>query len=741
MGDARFSFSIDGLSQPLHVAGLEGREDLSDLFRFDLTLASADDALALADVVGRTGVLRIEGQKQPRFVHGIVARFEQGDEGKNVTTYEATLVPAAFLLKYRVDCRIFQQRTVPEIITEVLGGAGLPSSGYRLVIHGDHPAWEYCVQYRESDWAFVCRLMEQEGIFFFFEHTAEGHVLVMSDTLHVHEPIPGGEVLPFRPALGALVQGEHVSRFRHAQEVRPGKVTLRDFNFKNPGLSLESGAAAERDGGLEVYDYPGSYDVPKIGAGLAKIRLEEWQSARRVGRGESSCVRLAPGHLFALEEHHREAFNARYLITRVDHRGTEPVMSEAGTGDAATYQATFHCIPAEVQFRPAQRTAKPTIKGVQTAIVVGPPGEEIYTDQHGRVKVQFHWDRQGRRDEHSSSWIRVSQLMAGQGWGAMYIPRVGHEVIVDFLEGDPDRPIITGRVYHGTNQPPLGLPAEKTRSSIKTNTTPGGGGSNELRFEDQKGKEEIYLHGQRDWNIAVEHDKDQTIGHDETLHVAKNRSKSVGVDESESIGENKNIRVGMNHSEMIGQNETIMVGQNRTLTVGQNEAVMVGQNEVLMVAGQRTKTVAGSESESVGVNKTIEVGAHHKETIGAGMSLAVGGSKKETVARTSAETVAIAKTLTVGGAYAITVGATMTTNVAGISTEHVGLSKTVSAGTKLTIECGASKLTMDKAGNVVIEASNMKITATGDVKVAADGSVDVETSGAVKVRAGTVDMN
>ncbi|XXT25192.1 type VI secretion system tip protein TssI/VgrG [Sorangium sp. So ce429] len=702
---------MESLPAWMRVVRLEGREAISELFHVEITLAAEDESLALGDVVGQPALLTLNGPATPRLVHGVIARFEQAEEGKRFTLYRATLVPAAWLLQHRHDCRIFQELTVPEIITKVLEAAGLHADLYRFLIHGDHPVREYCVQYRESDWAFISRLMEEEGIFCFFEHHPDRHVLVMSDSLHAHAPIAGGEELPFRPGLGALASREHVSRFRCAQQVQPGQITLRDFNFKTPSLSLEAKATAAQGGQLEIYDYPGAYGTPEAGKGLSRIRLEGWQAAVRTAHGESGCVRLTPGYVFALEEHPREAFNGRYLLLSVEHRGSQPLLGEAADGEEPHYENSIHCMPAEVPYRPPRWTPRPTVHGVQTAIVVGPAGEEIYTDAHGRVKVQFHWDRQGRRDDRSSCWIRVSQLMAGQGWGAMYIPRIGHEVLVDFLEGDPDRPIITGRVYHQTNPPPYPLPAERTKSTIKTNTSPGGGGSNELRFEDKKGQEEIYLHGQKDWNIVVEHDKSQRVGHDEALQVTHNRTKAVGVDQSETIGVNKTIQVGKDHTELIGGNETKVIG------------------------GSRSQAVALSQSELVGVNKSIEVGAHHTETIGATMTVTVGAAKAETVGLASAETVGAGKALSIGGMYAVAVGADMRTEVAGSSAESAGGSKAVSAGETISIVCGSSKLSMDKGGNVIIEASNMKIDASGTVKVVASGKVDVESSGTVNLNA------
>ncbi|MEP7125774.1 MAG: type VI secretion system tip protein TssI/VgrG, partial [Byssovorax sp.] len=395
-----------------------------------------------------------------------------------------------------------------------------------------------------------------------------------------------------------------------------------------------------------------------------------------------------------LSEHGREALNREYLITRIEHQGAEPAMAEAGS-EQPRYENRFEVIPSDVPFRPALITARPTVKGVQSAVVVGPAGEEIYTDEHGRVKVQFFWDRLGKKDEKSSCWIRVSQVWAGEGWGAMHIPRINQEVLVDFFEGDPDRPIIVGRVYHGTNVPPYGLPASKTRSTIKSNSTPGGNGSNELRFEDKAGSEEIYLHGQKDWTIAIEHDKNQTVGHDETLNVAHDRSAEVGHDQKETIGNDESFSVGHD----------------------------------------RAKTVGHDETESIGHDRTIEVAHDHTESIGNNLTLSVAKAKTEEVGDDSTESVGKTRSLSAGKDYAIDVTSNMTTGVGSNQTTDVKLNKTLTVGEKLTITCGDATITVEKGGAITIDGKDLTVKASGKVNVEATGDVSVKSSGAVKVEA------
>ena len=714
---ARFTFAIEGLSEPIWVARFEGEEAISQLFHFQILLTCKDPNVAFADVIGKPALLTLDtSESEPRHIHGIVSRFVLGDEGKKFTAYHATLVPSVWRLVHRHDSRIFQELTVPDIIEKVLKGAGLGGGDYKLFMEGNHPVREYCVQYRESDWAFLCRLMEEEGIFYFFQHAEGQDVLMMGDGPSAHNPIVAPDTIAFKSSLGAMAHGESVSRFAYSEEVRPGKVTLSDFNFKKPSLSLLGAEQAALDDDLEVYDYPGEYEVPADGTSLAKIRLEEWQTVRKVGEGDSGCMRFTPGYLFTLSDHSRDACNRKYLLTRVRHGGSQPQMGEAASAGGMSYTQSFQVIPDDVPYRPARRTPRPTIKGVQTAIVVGPSGEEIYTDEHGRVKAHFHWDRLGKRDDKSSCWIRVSQVWAGPGWGAMYIPRIGQEVVVDFIEGDPDRPIIVGRVYHGANVPPYPLPAEKTKSTIKSNSSPGGGGSNELRFEDKAGSEEIYLHGQKDWNIKIEHDKNQLIGHDQTLEVGNDRTKEVKHDQSETIGNDKTIQVGKNHTESIGENESVSIGKNA--------------------------------ERSVSGNQTVGIGKNLDESVGGTMSLSVSKNKTESVSGASSETVSKSKSSSVTEDYTLTVDKNMTVTVTKDSKEEVQKKKTMIIGDKLSIQCGDATVVIEKNGNITVQGKKLVVKGDGPIQiegkklqVKSEGAVNVEASGKVMIKGSNVGVN
>lgn len=613
----RFLFDAGG--HEWHVVDFTIEETLSKPFQADLTLA-CEEEVPFADMIGTNGLLTIDSDDGERHLHGIVNRFIHTGVAGRFLLYSARIVPQMWLLSLEQDCRIFQDKSIPDIVKQILEESGITSDLFDFRLQGQYPAVTYCVQYRETDLQFVSRLLAREGIFYFFEHSEDKHLLIFGDSPVNYQPIAGENQVPLNPAGGAVAEEEAVISFQVQQQIRSGKYTLRDYNFERPSLDLTAEQSDSENNRLEVYDYPGAYATTESGRKKARVRLLQGTMFKEQAEGVGLVPRFVPGLTFVLTAHPISRFNAEYLLTDVRHAGAQPqVLAEMAAADGATrYENHFTAVPATVTVQ-TPCAAKPLIEGVQTAIVVGPSDEEIYTDAHGRVKVQFHWDRQGARNEHSSCWIRVSQSWAGSSYGAMFIPRIGHEVIVDFIEGDPDRPIITGRVYHGTNTPPYPLPDEKTKSTLKSNSSQGGGGSNEIRFEDQKGSEEIYLHGQKNWTIAVENDKNQTIGNDESLKVKNNRTKKVGANQKETIGGNKNIDVTGAHQEKIGGNQSVDVGANRNQTVNTNEVVTVGSNRTVKVGGIQKHTIGALkdltcavEMHTVSGNRTLTIGAENK---------------------------------------------------------------------------------------------------------------------------------
>jgi len=592
-GEADFIFRAQDYQGDLRVVRFSGREVVSELFRFNLQLASEDGDIDFESVVGKPAILTIFGEEGERYINGLVFRFKQVGQKGRFTIYSAELVPFFWMISHRHTSRIFQNKSVPDIISQVFDEAGIISDQYRFALQNQYEPRESCVQYRESEFHFLSRLMEEEGIFYFFEHTDENHVMVISDNTSVHIPIAEPSTVIFHGTTGAVPSEEHIFRYHYAEEVRPGKVMLQDFDFQNPSLNLMADSQADINTELEFYDYPGEYSSPDKGAHLASLRLEELQVNRKRGKGKSVCRRFMPGYRFSLDLHARSLFNQEYLLTRVYHKAAQPqVLEEHAPDEETSYENDFECIPALIVFRPPRVTPRPLVNGVQTAIVVGPSGEEIYTDEYGRVKVQFHWDREGKNDENSSCWIRVGQAWAGSGWGAIFIPRIGQEVIVDFLEGDPDQPIITNCVYHGTNPPPYGLPDEKTKSSIKSNSSKGGGGFNEIRFEDMKDKEQVFFHAEKDQDVRVKNDAKEWIGKDRHLIVTGDQFEQVDGDKPLTAKGNQNEKVDGTISVESGMDIQKKAGMNYALDAGQEIHLKGGMN-VIIEAGMQL-TIKGS---------------------------------------------------------------------------------------------------------------------------------------------------
>jgi len=522
------SVQIEGCSETLKVVEISGREGLSRLFHFDLRLVCSSAALDLDALVGSELLLTLERPGADRYMHGIISRAAQLHSGDKLTLYRVQVSPRAWRLRHRRDCRIFQDMSARQIINKILEAAQVE---VQFSCQGAGPRErEYCVQYRESDWSFVERLLQEEGLFYYFEHTESGHVLQVGDHYQMHQAIAGDATVLYHPPGEGQPSEEHISELTLEQGIRSGKVSLTDYNFQRPSLDLLASMEGSDDTDLELYDHPGRHQLGEAGERFAEHQLEAQQARRTNLRGSGDCVRFMPGRTYKLDQHPRSSLNGeRLLLTMVAHRATvEQVdLNTAAVDDNLAYDNSFCCAPRDITHRPIKRQEKPRVSGVQTAVVTGPSGEEIYTDEHGRVKVQFPWDREGKLDEESSCWVRVNQLWTGQAWGYQWIPRVGNEVIVDFVEGDPDRPIIVGMTYNSRNPPPYPLPDEKTKSSIKSNSSPGGDGFNEIRFEDKKGEEELYIHAERDLNMNVKRSTTGKVGKDRTITVDGKQTVTV----------------------------------------------------------------------------------------------------------------------------------------------------------------------------------------------------------------------
>jgi type VI secretion system secreted protein VgrG len=516
----------------LLLKGFRGSEGISRLFRFELDLLSEDPNIKYTDIIGKEVTISLMlASGKPRYFSGIISRFGQGGTDDLFTSYHAEMVPWLWFLTRTADCRIFQNKTIPDIIKQVFSDLGF--NDVSDLLKGTYAPREYCVQYRETDFNFVSRLMEEYGIFYFFKHEQGKHTLVLGDAPSANQDCPGQNQFRFYIATIAVQQEDIVNGWHTEQELRTGRCTLTDYNFETPSSNLLANTATiDKVGGnskFDTYDYPGKYLIKSDGDKLVKIRMEEEEAPHLVANGTSDARSLVTGYKFTLNGHYRDDMNTSYVLTDIEHVAHTTSYSASKGAKEDHYSNAFRCIPASVPFRPPRLTPHPTVPGPQPAVVVGPSGEEIYTDKYGRVKVQFFWDRKGTKDEKSSCWIRVSQFWAGKQWGAIFLPRIGQEVMVDFLEGDPDQPLITGRVYNAEQMPPYSLPDNMTQSGIKTRSSKGGGADNfnEIRFEDKKGSEDLFIHAEKDMHREVENDDSLTVGHDQTITVKNNRTEEV----------------------------------------------------------------------------------------------------------------------------------------------------------------------------------------------------------------------
>jgi type VI secretion system secreted protein VgrG len=588
----------------LLLQGFSGQEGVSQLFHFDLRMHSTERAVAFADLIGKKAtVLIVLPDGSRRFVNGLFSAFAQGgasmlEDGERPTVfthYQATLVPWLWLLTRRSNCRIFQDLSVPEILEKIFKEYGGFEFSNRL--QGGFDKREYCVQYRETDFNFVSRLMEEEGIFYFFEHEEAKHTLVLADSPNAFKPSPLHPSVSYRSVTGDEREEDILTEFTYGHELRPGKYTVADFNFEQPKRDRTATLDGRQTPKYEIYDYPGEYKTKDAGEKLVGVRMQEEETPREVVTGAGTCRGFTPGSRFKLRDHYRRTFERDYALISVYHTADQGENFRSSDETAAAdlnYANSFQCVPHPTQFRPPRTTPIPLVHGSQTAVVTGKAGEEIWVDKYGRVKVQFHWDRDGQYDENSSCWVRVSQNWAGKRWGAMFLPRVGQEVIVDFLEGDPDKPIITGRVYNGENMPHYALPGEMTKSYVKTYSSKGGGGFNELRFEDKKGSEQVFIHAEMNQDNRTKNDSLEWVGRDRHLIVKRDQIEKVERDKHLQVKGDKNEKVDGTVSLNVGTDLQEKVGSKYALDAGMEVHLKGGTNVVVEAGATLTLKVGGN---------------------------------------------------------------------------------------------------------------------------------------------------
>jgi type VI secretion system secreted protein VgrG len=699
------------------LRSMVGVEALSELFVYEVELVSDRADVGASEVLGQSVTVRLQAgpaEDQVRHWNGRVTAFEQVDHGDDgMSRYRLTVRPWLWYLTRRADCRIFQNSSVPDILRKVFEAAGFGDFEYEL--GGTYAAREYVVQYRETDFDFVSRLMQSEGIYYCFRHAANKHTLILADGPHAHEPTVGYEQVPFAPPDAHRdTHIEYVRRWKASAEVESGQYAHADYDFKRPRAHLYAIAKAPSDdgvSGLEVYDYPGGFLTHGEGDAYARVRLEQTRGEGRAWTGESNARGLTVGNLFALIDHPREDQNQRYIIVSARYSLVAHGVRSHAEPEEEPFACDFRAIRSEVAFRPPRRAPKPRALGPQTALVVGPEGREIWTDKYGRIKVQFFWDREGHADENSSCWIRVSQPWAGSGWGAQFIPRIGQEVVVDFLEGDPDRPIVTGSVYNGTNDPPFKLPDNGTQSGVRTSSSPRGSrlNANEIRFEDARDNEELFIQAEKTQTTLVKGNQSVTVGANRAVTVAGGEAISVGL-----------VRA----VQVMGESVT---------TIGADCVESIGGALRTTVGGEHVETISGGSATNIAKSSLVHVGGVSHFDLGDAIRLSAAGDESWTIGGKSEVRRGGATSFLYAADTKTVVGhpdreASLSAYVYGTNSSVTSKELVIASDTSIVLQCADTKveITPDgvKIGGKAIALSGPKVAiASANASLAVDDNV------------------
>lgn len=590
-----FTLKIEGASpETFKVIAFDGNESLSTPYFFSVEAASRFENLSADNIVDQNATLTIwENGEANRHISGIVSQFVQGDSGHHHTYYSLVIVPELFRLSLRQNSRIFQTQTVPEIMSVLLQEMGIDN--YAFSLRGNFQQREYCVQYRESDLEFLSRIAAEEGITYHFVHEDGKHSVVFFDDTQSLETLENAVI--YNPTVGGTAAEPFINTFKYRSQVKPSSVQLKDYSFKNPAYRFMHGEQGQELGyqrsTYEHFDYPGRFKSDNTGKPYTRFRLQHLRADALTASGQSNVARLTSGYKFSLTGHINTEHNRDWCVIVVSHQGTQPqALEEAGGEGQTTYHNSFVTIPGHRQWRPAPN-AKPRVDGPQIATVVGPDGEEIFCDEFGRVKVQFPWDRYGEFNEQSSCWIRVSQGWAGAQYGSVALPRIGHEVIVSFLEGDPDQPIVTGRTYHVKNLPPYKLPDHKTMTVLRTDTHKGDG-YNELRFEDEADKEEIFVHAQKNMAIKVRNSKDERVDYNRTTSIGNDEELAIAANRKVTVDGQQDHKTTGNYSELVEGDKSLSVNGDLAQNVGGSFGLDASNDITLQSASKITLKVGGS---------------------------------------------------------------------------------------------------------------------------------------------------
>lgn len=667
---------------------LQATESFSQLFNISVDLLSYQSNISPQDIIGTHVALFIGEGNRP--LNGFVRTFAYtGLEKQGLYGYKAELVPWFWFLDKRTNCRIFQNQTVQKIIETIFTELGFYDFKFSLI--EDHQPLDYCVQYQESDFHFVSRLLEQEGLFYFFEHQADKHILHIADNSAAFVFLDDKIIEHSSGSRSKF----YLDRWQHRFQYCSGAFAQTDYNFENANLSLlteiPTSIKLPNNSALERFEFPGNYVESQRGQNLTRIRMQQEEAGYQLVHAGGNMPHLELGKKFKLDSEEAEVDDKKtFVISEITHDAFEGTyLDEEEDGKSSSYRNYFYCFPEEVVYRPPFRTTKPRIDGVQTAVVVGSPGEEIYTDKYGRIKLQFHWDRYGEKNESSSCWVRVATLWAGNKWGTLNIPRVGQEVVVTFLNGDPDQPLVIGSVYNSTHMPPVALPAGKNFAGMRSKNVKGDvGGSNEFSLDDTGDSQQVKLHAKKDYNT--------TVGNNLSSSVVGNASYNVDGDNSSTIGGNTTQSVQGNETASVQGNQDSSVQGNRSQTTAGNTTTNTSGNAETTIGSNESRNVASNQDVSIGSNQTLNVGSNQTCSVGANQQTSVGGN--QTISVTGNQDISAL-------AQNVSISTSATTSA---------LSIAMNGQSQIALAVGGTSITIDPAGiTLSMGASSVKIDATG----------------------------
>jgi type VI secretion system secreted protein VgrG len=722
-------FTAEGLAPGVgRVRSLVAHEGLSRCYEIEIEIELALDGFDPAAWIGQPALARVvksDGTILRRF-GGIVTRVRERASVASPSRFTVKLESPLSLLCLLTDHRIFQEQTTKDIVATLLEERGIGADAVEWRLQESYPKREVCTQFGETTFAFVSRLLEEDGIFYFHEHGEAATKIVFGDSSSAYTKTEPADEIPFRTESG-LVSESAILEMAELSELRPAKVTLTDHDFKKPALTLESTASSQAPLGREHYDFPGRYVDPNEGKRRAQVRLDAMAAAGTGVRGASSAFSLTPGHTFKPIEMNDSTLDKEWVVRDIEH------VWDDTPSRASSYENRFSALAKDTVFRPPASAPEADVPGPQLAIVTGPAGEEIHTDEFGRVKVRFPWDRRGTTDDKSSSWVRVAQMHSS---GSVAIPRVGWEVLVDFEGGDPDRPIVLGRLYNGKYTPPYQLPASKTQSALQSSSTPGGGGQNEIRMEDGSGGEHIHVRAQKDMNVAVANNKTEKVTTSATLGVGSNHTSTIGANSTLKVGAQDELEVGgaqtlaigAARSETLSGDEKIDVKGSRTLTIGAGHTTMTPMAVSASTPASFSETVGGSAIEAAALGVGMAVAGTASITVGGAVIAAcatgatsltvgaqastVGGAFISASGKDVGMTVGGAKATTVGGAWVVNAGADVLISTKSTLNITVGGALAFTGASSVVLKVGGSTVTLS-GGAVAIKSSTIKLIATG----------------------------